>query len=79
MKTFPFYFSGLERIAEELMGRTKWREYQETVLSTCRTDESIPMESKDWEPSDKCNLCQENKTACSDAATLPVSILKCFH
>ncbi|XP_075209790.1 ecdysone-induced protein 93F [Lycorma delicatula] len=53
------------------MGRTKWREYQETVLSTCRTDESIPMESKDWEPSDKCNLCQENKTACSDAATLP--------
>ncbi|XP_046668722.1 mushroom body large-type Kenyon cell-specific protein 1 isoform X2 [Homalodisca vitripennis] len=48
---------GLERVAEELMGRRKWRQYQKLVLSH---EEDYSMEAKDWEPSDKCNLCPEH-------------------
>ncbi|XP_039298584.1 mushroom body large-type Kenyon cell-specific protein 1 isoform X2 [Nilaparvata lugens] len=38
----------VERIAGELMGRTKWREYQETALSSFGSEDSIPMDSKAW-------------------------------
>ncbi|KAG8256555.1 Ligand dependent nuclear receptor [Homalodisca vitripennis] len=51
------WVSGLERVAEELMGRRKWRQYQKLVLSH---EEDYSMEAKDWEPSDKCNLCPEH-------------------
>ncbi|XP_054286182.1 mushroom body large-type Kenyon cell-specific protein 1-like isoform X2 [Macrosteles quadrilineatus] len=47
---------GLERVAEELMGRRKWRQLQKLVSSELACVES-PMETQDWEPSDKCNLC----------------------
>lgn len=31
---FQLVFSGLERVAEELMGRRKWKQYQETLMRT---------------------------------------------
>uniref|UniRef100_A0A1B6L6E8 HTH psq-type domain-containing protein n=1 Tax=Graphocephala atropunctata TaxID=36148 RepID=A0A1B6L6E8_9HEMI len=46
------------------MGRRKWRQYQKLVLSQ---EEDYSMEAKDWEPSDKCNLCPAH----GDQAILP--------
>lgn len=46
--------AGLERVAEELMGRRRWRQYQKLVL---REEDDCSMEAKDWEPEDNCKLC----------------------
>ncbi|KAK7871513.1 hypothetical protein R5R35_010229 [Gryllus longicercus] len=47
---------GLERVAEELMGRRKWRQYQDVFLRSRLTAEAEP-ETSDWEPQDKCCFC----------------------
>lgn len=49
-------FLGLERVAEELMGKRKWKQYQETVLRTSLKIDIEP-ESQDWEVQDKCSFC----------------------
>nr|CAD7459034.1 unnamed protein product [Timema tahoe] len=54
---------GLERIAEELMGRRKWKQYQEDVLVSPSTLEAEAEVPSDWEPTDKCCFC--------DGAALP--------
>lgn len=46
--------TGLERVAEELMGRRRWRQYQKLVL---REEDDCSMEAKDWEPEDNYKLC----------------------
>ena len=43
---------GLERVAEELMGRRKWKQYQDAVLKT-----PLKVDTEDWEPQDKCCMC----------------------
>ncbi|KAJ9583843.1 hypothetical protein L9F63_021819, partial [Diploptera punctata] len=45
---------GLERVAEELMGRRKWKLYQDTVL---KSSARVEPEIQDWEPMEKCSMC----------------------
>lgn len=47
---------GLERVAEELMGRRKWKHYQESVLRSRPQVEQEPS-SSDWQVEDKCCFC----------------------
>ncbi|XP_063237813.1 mushroom body large-type Kenyon cell-specific protein 1 isoform X2 [Bacillus rossius redtenbacheri] len=56
---------GLERIAEELMGRRKWRQYRGTALDRPRGAEG------DWEPPGKCDLC--DGVARPEAAVIQLS------
>lgn len=55
---FPLFFPGFERIAEEFMGRRKWRLYQEKVLKSWCPSIEKEIEIKDWAPTeDKCSFC----------------------
>lgn len=54
---------GLERVAEELMGRRKWKLYQDAVLKT-----PLKIDVEDWEPQDKCCMCDGR--AFLDSATV---------
>ncbi|XP_049958365.1 mushroom body large-type Kenyon cell-specific protein 1 [Schistocerca serialis cubense] len=47
---------GLERVAEELMGRRKWKHYQESVLRS-RPQADIEPSNSDWQVEDKCCFC----------------------
>ncbi|XP_071445156.1 mushroom body large-type Kenyon cell-specific protein 1 [Hetaerina americana] len=57
------FLVGLERVAEELMGRRKWKKYQELVYNVPLKagEETQTLESateiKDWEPEDRCCFC----------------------
>ena len=51
---YTLLFAGLERVAEELMGRRKWKQYQDTVL---KSSLRIEPEIQDWEPLEKCCMC----------------------
>ncbi|KAK6633089.1 hypothetical protein RUM43_012832 [Polyplax serrata] len=49
---------GFERVAEEFMGRRKWRLYQEKVLKSWCPSIEREIEVKDWDPTDdKCSFC----------------------
>nr|WOA06339.1 E93 [Thermobia domestica] len=48
------YLEGLERVAEELMGKRKWKKYQEIIYNN-RGEEP---EAHDWEPNSKCCFCE---------------------
>nr|BCX71440.1 E93 protein [Pseudothemis zonata] len=57
------FLVGLERVAEELMGRRKWKRYQEIVYNVPLKagEETQTLDSateiKDWEPEDRCCFC----------------------
>lgn len=56
-----FIFTGVEKIAIELMGRRRWQHYQQLLMENVQLkDEDRLMEEKDWESSDKCNFCDES-------------------
>ncbi|GFG28607.1 hypothetical protein Cfor_05655, partial [Coptotermes formosanus] len=57
---------GLERVAEELMGRRKWKQYQDAVLKT-----PLKVDTEDWEPQDKCCMCDGRPFL--DLATSPAA------
>ena len=45
-------------MAEEFMGRRKWRLYQEKVLKSWCSSIEKEIEIKDWDPrDDKCSFC----------------------
>jgi hypothetical protein len=58
---------GLERVAEELMGRRKWKQYQDAVSRT-----PLKVDTEDWEPQDKCYMCDGK--AFLDSATVRPSL-----
>ena len=63
---------GLERVAEELMGRRKWKQYQDAVLKT-----PLKVDTEDWEPQDKCCMCDGRPFL--DLATVSRSLNQIFH
>lgn len=52
-------FAGLERIAEELMGRRKWHQYQDILAKNYLLEEEL-MERREWVPVKTCNSCDVN-------------------
>lgn len=79
--------SGLERVAEELMGRRKWKKYQELVYNVPLKagEETQTLESateiKDWEPEDRCCFCDGGVFLDSTVRLLflvgPISLILC--
>lgn len=63
---------GLERVAEELMGRRKWKQYQDAVLKT-----PLKVDTEDWEPQDKCCMCDGRPFL--DLATVSRSLNQIFN
>lgn len=51
--------SGLERIAEELMGRRKWHQYQDILAKNYLLEEEL-MDRREWVPVKTCNPCDVN-------------------
>nr|XP_018900951.1 PREDICTED: mushroom body large-type Kenyon cell-specific protein 1 isoform X1 [Bemisia tabaci] len=62
---------GLERIAEELMGRRKWQHYHSSLLPEYSAQLQME-EQKDWSPvaADKCVLCPTDKPSPTDITNL---------
>jgi len=52
-------FTGLERIAEELMGRRKWHQYQDILAKNYLLEEEL-MNRREWVPVKTCNSCDVN-------------------
>lgn len=52
-------FTGLERIAEELMGRRKWHQYQDILAKNYLLEEEL-MDRREWVPVKTCNSCDVN-------------------
>lgn len=52
-------FAGLERIAEELMGRRKWHQYQDILAKNYLLEEEL-MDRREWVPVKTCNSCDVN-------------------
>lgn len=54
-----YVFTGLERIAEELMGRRKWHQYQDILAKNYLLEEEL-MDRREWVPVKTCNSCDVN-------------------
>lgn len=52
-------FTGLERIAEELMGRRKWHQYQDILAKNYLLEEEL-MDRREWVPVKTYNSCDVN-------------------
>lgn len=51
--------AGLERIAEELMGRRKWHQYQDILTKNYLLEEEL-MDRREWVPVKTRNSCDVN-------------------
>jgi hypothetical protein len=64
---------GLERIAEELMGRRKWHQYQDILTKNYLLEEEL-MDRREWVPVKSFNSCDVN-TDLSVADQLPAELV----
>lgn len=69
-------FTGLERIAEELMGRRKWHQYQDILTKNYLLEEEL-MDRREWVPVKSCNSCDVNADL-SVAEHSPAELVYCI-
>lgn len=69
-------FAGLERIAEELMGRRKWHQYQDILAKNYLLEEEL-MDRREWVPVKPCNSCDVNADL-SGADHSPVELVNMY-